>query len=69
MQVGDLIRINSMACRVYGFRSNIGLIVKTISSGWGGGGFPPDYEILIDGRKVLVGYAIKDSAEVINASR
>ena len=67
MKVGNLIRINSIACRVYGFRSNIGLIVETISSGRAG--YPPDYEILIDGRKVLVGYAIQDSAEVINASR
>ena len=66
MQVGDLIRINSIACRVYGFRSNVGLIVETIRSG---AGYPPDYEIIIDGRKVLVGYAIQDSAEVINANR
>ena len=72
MKVGDLIRINSMACRVYGLRSNIGLIVATIFSGTttaSGAGYPPDYEILIDGRKVLVGYAIQDSAKVINASR
>jgi len=55
-----------MACRVYGFRSNVGLIVETIRSG---AGYPPDYEIIIDGRKVLVGYAIQDSAEVINANR
>jgi len=66
MQVGNLIRINSLACRVYGFRSNVGLIVETISNGTG---YPPDYEILIDGRKVLVGYAIQDSAKVINESR
>ena len=66
MKVGDLIRINSLACRVYGLRSNVGLIVETISSG---ADYPPDYEILIDGRKVLVGYAIQDSAEVINESR
>ena len=66
MQVGNLIRLNSMACRAYGFRSNIGLIVAYNTSVEG---YPPDYEILIDGRKVLVGYAIKDSAEVINESR
>ena len=66
MQVGDLIRMNSLACRVYGFRSNIGLIIAAIPSG---AGYPPDYEIIIDGRKTLVGYAIKDSAKVINESR
>ena len=66
MKVGDLIRINSLAFRVYGLRSNVGLIVETISSG---ADYPPDYEILVDGRKVLVGYAIQDSAEVINESR
>ena len=55
-----------------GFRSNVGLIVEAIYSGTttaSGADYPPDYEILIDGRKVLVGYAIKDSAKVINASR
>ena len=66
MQVGNLIRINRLACRVYGFRSNIGLIVATVPSVVG---HPPDYEILIDGRHALVGYAIKDSAEVISARR
>jgi hypothetical protein len=60
---GTLIRMNRLACRVYGFRSNVGLIVDTIR---GTAGYPPDYEIIIDGRKTLVGYAIKDSAEVIN---
>jgi hypothetical protein len=68
VQVGDLIRINSMACRVYGFRTNVGLIIAEIHNEQhrGCAAFPPDYEILIDGRKVLVGYAIKDSAKVIN---
>ena len=69
MKVGDLIRINSMACRVFGFRSNVGLIVATIFSGTttaSGTDYPPDYEILIDGRKVLVGFAIQDSAKVIS---
>ena len=46
MQVGNLIRINSIACRVYGFRSNVGLIVDTIRTG---AGYPPDYDIIIDG--------------------
>ena len=66
MKVGDLIRINSLACGVHGFRSNVGLVVAEVRA-WEG--YPPDYEILIDGRKALVGFAIKDSAEVINESR
>ena len=66
MQVGNLIRINSMATRVYGFRSNIGLIVDTVPNG---AGYPPDYEIIIDGETHRVGYSIKDSAEVISESR
>ena len=66
MKVGDLIRINSLSARVYGFRSNVGLIVGMIPSG---AGYPPDYEIIIDGYQARVGYSIKDCAEVINASR
>ena len=66
MQVGNLIRINSIACRVYGFRSNVGLIVDTIRTG---AGYPPDYDIIIDGGTRRVGYAIKENAELVNASR
>lgn len=66
MTVGNLIRLNKLACRVYGFRTNVGLIVEVVDSN---AHYPPDYEILIDGRKVLVGYAIVDSVEVLNASR
>ena len=67
MQVGDLIRINSVAVRVYGFTSDCGVIVDRLPSG--AQGYPDDYCVLIDGAVHRIGYSIKESAEVINANR
>ena len=66
MQVGDLIRLNSMAVRVYGLRTDCGVIVDRIPSGTG---YPDDYCVLIDGAVHRIGYMMEQSAEVINASR
>ena len=66
MKVGDLIRLSSMAVRVYELRASHGLIVDRIPSG---SGYPDDYQILIDGAIHRMGFAIESSAEVINESR
>jgi hypothetical protein len=66
MQVGDLIRLNSMAVRVCGLRTDCGVIVDRVPSGTGD---PDDYCVLIDGAVHRIGYMMEQSAEVINASR
>ena len=71
MKVGDYIRISDQAARVYGFDSNIGLIVDKVpqSTYSAGQEYPDDYHVLIDGKVVHMGYAIENDCKVINEGR
>ena len=68
MKVGDTVRFSKNAVKVYGFGSDIGLIVDT--EGYSGG-WPHDYRILINGKVELVGNQIdaEGHVEVINENR
>ena len=75
MKVGDTIRFSKKSVKVYGFGSDIGLVVATESyPGPPGTHFyasPSDYRILINGKIELVGGQInaEGHVEVINESR
>ena len=73
MQVGDTVRFSKKAVKVYGFGSDIGLIVDTESypGSWTEDMYPDDYRILINGKVELIGNQIdaEGHVEVINASR
>jgi len=75
MKVGDTVRFSEKAVRVYGFGSDLGLVVAMESyPGPPGTHFyskPDDYRILINGRLELVGNQITSEGhvEVISESR
>jgi len=70
MKVGDTVRFSKKATKVYGFGSDVGLVVDTESyrGSWTEGTFPDDYHILINGKIELVGNQIdaEGHIEVIN---
>ena len=74
MKVGDTVRFSKKSMKVYGFGSDIGLIVDTESypgSPTEHHGYPDDYRVLINGKVELVGSQIdaEGHVEVINESR
>ena len=71
MKPGDQIRISDQAVRVYGFDSNIGLIVDKVPQSTYSAAleYPDDYHVLVDGVVVHMGYAIENDCEVISESR
>ena len=74
MKVGDTVRFSKKAVKVYGFDSDIGLIVDTecYSGSWTEShGYPDDYRILINGKIELVGNQIdaEGHIEVLNENR
>ena len=71
MKVGDQIRLSKQAVHVYGFGSDIGLIVDKVSQFTysAADGYPEDYQMLINGKVELVGFAIEKDCKVINESR
>lgn len=68
MKVGDTVRFSKKAVKVYGFDSDIGLVVDTESYR---GSRTVDYRILVNGKVELVGNQIdtEGHVEVINESR
>lgn len=72
MKVGDAVRFSKKAVKVYGFSSDLGLIVDTESyPGAWAKGFPDDYHILINGKIELVGNQIdaEGHVEILNENR
>lgn len=71
MKVGDAVRFSKKAVKVYGFSSDLGLVVDTERYPGAWGGLPDDYHILINGKIELVGNQIdaEGHVEVLNESR
>ena len=71
MQVGDLIRLSELAVGVYGFDSDIGLIVAKVPQSIHSAAqeYPDDYQILINGKVEIAGFDIEKHCKVINESR
>ena len=71
MNVGDQIRLSKQAVSVYGFDSDIGLIVDKVpqSTYSAAQGYPDDYHVLVNGRVELMGFDIEKHCKVINESR
>ena len=71
MKVGDQIRLSEQAVSVYGFGSDIGLIIDKVSQSTysAAQGYPDDYHVLVNGNVELIGFDIEKHCEVINESR
>ena len=65
--IGDHIRLSKEAVNVYGFGSDIGLIVDRVSQSTysEAQGYPDDYYILVNGKLELVGFEIEKHCKVI----
>jgi hypothetical protein len=72
MKVGDSVRFSKVAVKVYGFDSDVGLVVDTESypGSWTEGMYPDDYRVLINGKVELIGGQIdaEGHVEVIDES-
>lgn len=72
MKIGDTVRFSKAAVNVYGFDSDIGLIVDKVpqSTYSAAQGYPDDYQILINGKVELIGSQIdaEGHVEVIDES-
>lgn len=68
INVGDHIRLSEQAVRIYGFDSDIGLIIDRVSQSTysAAQGYPDDYHILINGKVELVGFNIEKHCKVIS---
>ena len=71
MKPGDQIRISDQAVRVYGFDSNIGLIVDKVpqSTYSAAQEYPDDYHVLINGRVEILGFDMKKHWKVLDENR
>jgi len=67
MKIGDHIRLSEQAVRVYGFSSDIGLIIDKVpqSTYSAAQGYPDDYHVLVNGRVELIGFDIEKHCKVI----
>jgi hypothetical protein len=71
MNVGDQIRLSELIVGVYGFDSDIGLIIdKAPQSTYSEAqGYPDDYHVLVNGRVEIMGFDMEKQCEVINENR
>lgn len=71
MKVGDQIRLSEQAVSVYGFDSDIGLIIDRApqSTYSASQGYPDDYHVLINGKVEILGFETDKHWKVINESR
>jgi hypothetical protein len=63
VKIGDVIRIPPGALRAFKMRSDIGIVVGTLSRK---DDLPDDFEIMVDGLIHRMGSQLQDNAEIIN---
>ena len=69
MKVGDQIVLSPAAVRAYNLSSDSGLIVGRLAND--ASPYPQDYQVLIEGKLVHMGFAIAESnnSEVVSESK
>ena len=69
--IGEHVRLSEQAVTVYGFDSDIGLIIDRAPQSIyaAAQGYPDDYHVLINGRVEILGFDMKKHWKVLDENR